>query len=405
MNSSLSLWQRLARAGSTLPMAQTLTYYASFIALGLTSASLGPTLLGLSEQTGSDLGQISYLFTARSSGYLFGSFIGGRLFDRLPAHRTMAVALIVIALLLAAVPEIPLLVLLVVAFLAVGFMEAVVDVGSNTLIVWVHRERVGPFMNALHMFFALGGFLALIIIAQVILITGSFKWSYWLLAILLVPVILRFLPLPNPQPIVSHQERASARPNVVLLVLLAAFFLTVAAAESSFAGWIFTYAVKTHLADEPTAAYANAAYWGAFTVFRLVSIPLATRLRPRTIIIADMLLAFTGIASMFLFSSSSLALWVGTILFGFGIASAFPTLLTFAGRHMKITGAVTGWFFVGASLGNMTIPWIIGQLFDRVGAVSVLWVIGGVVTAGLVVFFLVLLYLRATNTLRAQEAK
>src|SRR4029079_19394313 len=130
MNSSLSIWQRIARAGTTLSMTQTLTYYVAFIALGLTSASLGPTLLGLSAQTGSSLSEISYLFTARAFGYLMGSFIGGRLFDRLPGHRAMAVALIVIAVLLASVPEIPLLWLLIAVLLAVGVMEALVDVGS-----------------------------------------------------------------------------------------------------------------------------------------------------------------------------------------------------------------------------------------------------------------------------------
>jgi nitrate/nitrite transporter NarK len=34
---------------------------------------------------------------------------------------------------------------------------------------------------------------------------------------------------------------------------------------------------------------------------------------------------------------------------------------------MTITGRVTGWFFVGASLGGMTLPWLIGQLFESVG--------------------------------------
>ena len=34
---------------------------------------------------------------------------------------------------------------------------------------------------------------------------------------------------------------------------------------------------------------------------------------------------------------------------------------------MTITGQVTGWFFVGASLGGMFWPWLIGQLFDANG--------------------------------------
>jgi fucose permease len=49
------------------------------------------------------------------------------------------------------------------------------------------------------------------------------------------------------------------------------------------------------------------------------------------------------------------------------MASVFPATLTLAERRMTITGRVTGWFFVGASLGGMTLPWLIGQLFESVG--------------------------------------
>ena len=34
---------------------------------------------------------------------------------------------------------------------------------------------------------------------------------------------------------------------------------------------------------------------------------------------------------------------------------------------MPITGQITSWFFVGGSLGGMTLPWLIGQLFESIG--------------------------------------
>lgn len=394
MNPPLSLWQRLTRASSPLAMTQTLTYYAAFIALGLTTASLGPTLLGLQAQTGSTLGEISFLFTARAFGYLIGSFIGGRLYDRLPGHRTMAAATLATALLLASVPMLSLLSVLIAVLLAIGFTEGVIDVGGNTLIVWVHRERVAPYMNGLHLFFAIGAFLSPLLIAWAILLTNNFGWGYWLLALLLVPVIIRLLPLPSPQPIVSHQERASARPNYLLVALFAAFMMLISGAEASFGGWIFTYTVKTNLTDADTAAYVNAAFWGAFLLGRAASIPIAARVRPRVIIVADLLVAFAGIAVMLLLPFSAPALWLGTILFGLGVASAFPTMLTFAGRHMVITGAVTGWFFVGASIGGMTLPWVIGQLFESVSPEVVFWLIGATLAVGLGVFATILLYIK-----------
>jgi fucose permease len=49
------------------------------------------------------------------------------------------------------------------------------------------------------------------------------------------------------------------------------------------------------------------------------------------------------------------------------MASIFPTTLSLAERRMMITGRVTGWFFVGVGAGAMTIPWMVGQLFEGIG--------------------------------------
>src|SRR4029079_13862880 len=66
-----------------LKLAQTISYFLSFVALGLAIAALGPTLPGLAEQTHVPLDQISFLFTVRSFGFLLGSLASGRFFDRL----------------------------------------------------------------------------------------------------------------------------------------------------------------------------------------------------------------------------------------------------------------------------------------------------------------------------------
>lgn len=49
------------------------------------------------------------------------------------------------------------------------------------------------------------------------------------------------------------------------------------------------------------------------------------------------------------------------------MTSVFPTVLTLAERRRAITGKVTSVFFVGASLGGMTLPWLIAQLFTAIG--------------------------------------
>jgi fucose permease len=41
--------------------------------------------------------------------------------------------------------------------------------------------------------------------------------------------------------------------------------------------------------------------------------------------------------------------------------------MSLAEHRIPITGQVTGWFLVSASIGGMLLPWLIGQLFEPFG--------------------------------------
>src|SRR5262245_34960852 len=82
----------------------TTAYYLAFILLGLTVAVDGPALLKLSEHTSSTLDQISLIFIFGPLGYLVGSYVSGRIYDRVPGHRFMSGVLIFLGLIIALVP-------------------------------------------------------------------------------------------------------------------------------------------------------------------------------------------------------------------------------------------------------------------------------------------------------------
>ena len=179
-------------------LGQTTAYYLAFGLLGMTYAAVGPTMANLAQQTHSEVSQISYLLTARWLGYLIGSFVGGRLYDRFRGHLVMAAMLVLMALTTAAVPTVPQLWVLVAVLVLYGIGAGAVDVGGNTLLIWVHGRKVGPWMNALHFFYGLGAFIAPLIVAQVVLRTGDFRWAYWLIALLVLPAIFGAWLTPSP---------------------------------------------------------------------------------------------------------------------------------------------------------------------------------------------------------------
>jgi fucose permease len=350
------------------PPAITAVYYAAFIGLGLSSAILGPTLPGLAEQTHVQLKQASLLFTAVNLGYLLGALLGGRLYDRRIGHPVMVVALLGVAATLALVPAMPGLPLLAAVMLLMGIFQASLDVGANTLLVWLHREKVSPFMNGLHLAWGLGSVLSPILIAQVVLLTGAFAGGYWLIALLLLPVALILARLASPVA-PHHEPGAAARPPVdwPMVVLFMLFFLTFVGAEGAYGGWIYSYAVASGVASTASAAYLTSAYWGALTLSRLASIPLALRFRPRTLLIADLVGCLLGLSLAVLGGGNPLLIWLATIIFGASVASLFPVTLSFASEVLTVTGQFTSLMFVGASLGGMLIPWLIGQFFETAG--------------------------------------
>jgi FHS family Na+ dependent glucose MFS transporter 1 len=155
------------------------------------------------------------------------------------------------------------------------------------------------------------------------------------------------------------------------MMLVGLFFLYVGA-EAGFGGWIYSYAVALGLSDQATAAYMTSAFWGALTAGRLLGVPIAGHVRPRTILLADLAGCVASVAILLVWSSSTAAAWLGTCGLGFSMASFFPTLIALAERRMVITGQITGWFLAGSSAGGMTLPWLMGQLFESAGPPSVM---------------------------------
>jgi FHS family Na+ dependent glucose MFS transporter 1 len=381
----------IAPAEKAEALPQTIAYFAAFVAFGLSSSSMGPTVPGLAQNVQTDLKSISLLFTARSLGYLLVSLRGGRLYDKQRGNRVMAFALLGMAALLALVPVLPKLWLLFLGILLIRMTEGALQIGGNTLLVWVHGKRVAPFMNALHFFFGIGAILSPIIFAQLMAVNPSIKTVYWALALLILPVAFSVLRLPSPAPQTANPQQTNAQVNPRLVAFIAVFFFLYLGAELGFANLIFTYLTRLHLSDERVAAYVNSAFWGALTAGRLLAIPLAARFQPRVILLSNLLGAVLSIVVILSWQQSFAAVCAGTIGFGLSMASIFPTTFSFAERRLTITGQVTGWFLVGASAGAMFLPWLIGQLFERLGAPVMMLIILIDLLAASLVFVLLLL--------------
>jgi len=348
---------------------KTAAYYTSYIAIGFATGIVGPTLPGLSEHTGSALSQISFLFPTYSIGYLIGSFLSGHLFDRMKGHPVISAALFIIIAVMVLIPLTPLIYMIMGLFFITGVTTAAVDVGGNTLLIWIHGKEVSPFMVGLHFFFGVGALIAPLVVGFTIRSSGDIIWAYWILATICLPLSALFCILRSPEHSGGLEKESSKSNSGLLVMLITVFIFLHVGTELSFGGWIYSYAVSLNLAGETSAAYMTSLYWGSLTLGRLVSVFIALRMKTSNILMVDLAGCILAVLLLLAFPSISLVAWIATVMLGFSIAAILPSSLTYAGENMDVTGRVMRWFIIGIGVGNMFFPWLIGQFFEKKGPV------------------------------------
>lgn len=370
-----------------------ITYAVSFISLGLAMASLGPLLPFLADNVGVSLAQVSFLFTANSLGYLIGSSGGGRLYDHFKGHRLMMIALALMILMSVLIPFASMFFILMVIIFFLGLGLGLLDIGGNVNLLWVFQSKVGPYMNALHFSFGIGAFLSPIIIHNVMKLTGgSLTWPYWTLAILFLPSMIGLWLLRSPEnPEKESTEQEGGSVDFRLVALMMVLFFAYVGVEGGFGGWIFTYALEEGIANEAAASYMNSIFWGALTLGRLISIPLAQKLTPSKLLIGNFTLAIIFLGLILIWPREVIVIWVGSAGLGLALSSVFPTLLALSETRMQITGKVTGLFFLGSSSGGLLVPMLLGQIFEYIGAYQIMLTLFGLACLGLIVLFSVIM--------------
>jgi len=234
--------------------------------------------------------------------------------------------------------------------------------------LWTHREKAGSFVNGLHAAFGLGAFMAPLVVQFIAAGPGNIHWVFWTFAILTIPIGLWVFvnPSPSARTIPEHHRNVPlAVPALGTMVFCFAFYV---GAEAGYGNFIKTYTVLLKLGTESQANFLNSAFWGFFTLGRLLGVWLSTRLRPITLLALDLAGCCASLLLILSIPASATILWIGTIILGVSLASIFPSLLALSDERMHVTGTLAGWFLVGGSVGGMSVPWVIGRLSARISA-------------------------------------
>jgi FHS family Na+ dependent glucose MFS transporter 1 len=345
----------------------TAAYFAVYALVGVLGGAVGPTLGPFAAQVGVGLSAIGILLTARSLGYLAGAAGGGRWLDRIRVHRGLAAAALFAAACLALLPWARSLGLLVLFLVPLGFANACLDVGVSTMLLRVYRNRAAPFISALHFSYGVGGLAAPFLVAA--FAVGSAVLVYPILAVGFALLGVALLALPEwPAEPPKKEEPKDVRLGRRFLASTSVMLVYVGA-EIGFASWLYVF---VDLQFGPGVATAvTGAFWGAFTLFRLLGILGARRWPPERILTICFTSALAFALLLALLTHTLVGVWVGAVGVGASVAAIYPTVITAYSRRVELTGRRFGAIAVASCLGSMTFPWLIGRLLEVGGPVVV----------------------------------
>ena len=186
---------------------------------------------------------------------------------------------------------------------------------------------------------------------------------------------------------IIHKESKGFR--VQILILLFIFYFLYVGMEVTYGGLIMTFSVQYLDWSKAEGTMLTSVFWGAFAIGRGLAIFLAKCLSPAIMLIADLVLSCLALGGLVMaLDSNHYILWFCTAMLGIGMASIFPTGITWAERYMRVTGKAAAVFVVGSALGEMALPALTGFLFQSNGPMWLLYIMLGTGIASAVLYII-----------------
>jgi FHS family Na+ dependent glucose MFS transporter 1 len=384
----------------------TLEYGFCYLCMGLVISSLGWSNFRLQQNTGVSIQAVGWLFTIRGIAWIIGCTISGKILDlvssksnKLPfltPHLFMNISMSVLALCSAIIPILTNYWILAVFCFVIGIFGGMIDLVPNVLIMRLWKEKSAPVIQFLHFCFGIGAFLSPFI-AGLFQVSNleRFCWAYWVLSIgcLLAMIPLLFLPTLEFHQTEEVEKSSKEQWNTVFLgVVIGAFLGFYVGTEVAYGGFIYDFLIEKKLMDEVMAAYATSVYWLSFTIGRGVSVFVAMVLSANWIMSLGLCMAIGSMVFLVIFPSNLVVIWICTIIYGFSLAPLYPTAIGYPATNLnvEVTGAMTSIMQIGASMGEVCIPALVGFLFSPIGPNSLFYTMLAILVGALAIYFVLM---------------
>lgn len=342
------------------PVLLTVAAFTSLGMVGFYHTILGTALPAIRSSLRLGISQAGYLGSSAWLGFAIAIFAGGTLSDVMRTQRVLMAACWMIGLS-------ALLFGFWATFLPNCLLIGIVGAGtgmivssSSALVLELFPGNQGRIINFHHSFYALGAIAGPILMANVLALTGDWRWVYQGGGLFMLCIGGFFA-------ILSHHDAAKRKTwdsrsflllfrekTMILLILI--IFLSVGS-QNGIYFWLVSFLKEVRFFTIFSAGLGLSLFAIGIGIGRVFSGWAVSKIGI-TIVLSFLLLLLMGSITFLLTITTELWIWVSCLMAGVGCSGLFPGLLTLGGiRFPHLSGTAIGILGTAAGIGSTFMPW------------------------------------------------
>ncbi|MBK9208468.1 MAG: MFS transporter [Anaerolineales bacterium] len=342
--------------------------FLSFFVFGFTDNLKGPTLPAMLAELNITYGTGGNIFFGEYLGFLIATLITGILADRFGLKSVILLAGVFLGIGVGGYSFFQSAILLSGSLFVLGMGLGALELGPNAIIVSLHHERKGLYLNLMAVLHGLGSLIAPLFAGWLLSINMSWRLIYRWDILLIALFVLIFIFLRFPKAEEKAQLDFRHIPQIAFKGQLPWFYAAITfyvAAEIGLASWLVTFLQETRNISVTASNQSLSLFFAMLMIGRLLGGFFVHRIGYLRSILFMTIGGIVCIATG-LFGPHEISFLLA--MTGFFLSIIFPTITAaVSDTHTENANTVLGVLFTFAGLGGVIGPWLIAWSSDLFG--------------------------------------
>ena len=358
----------MQKTSQTSILLLTLGCFLAFFVFGFTDNLKGPTLPAILNELRIDYGTGGNILFGVYLGFLIATIVTGFLADRFGLKLVLLLAGACLILGVSGYSVAQSVWPLSGSIFVIGLGLGALELGPNAIIVSLHQDRKGLYLNLMAVLHGLGSTLAPLFAGWLLSLSIGwrviYRWDLLLIALFVINFLFLRFPRAEAKTELDFREipRLAFKGNMPWFYISIAFYVAV---EIGMASWLVIFLQSEHNLSVTSSNQALSLFFAMLMIGRLLGGFIVHRVGYLRSIFFASLFALTFIA-LGLFGPASLYFFLP--LTGLCLSIIFPTLTAaVSDSHTGNTNTILGLLFTFAGIGGIIGPWLVGWGSDLFG--------------------------------------